>query len=371
MKEKIKEIIIDHIKKHYKDDIELLVEYSHEPTANLGLNLYFISKTPRGKELSTQYILDGVGYDLFPMTWDRLVRNAAMDSPQAYLLQDVNILYVGDDQALEKFNQLQEALDQVLSGRYGQALLNKSFEYLNESYIYLYNMDQVCQNLMDYRLEASKLVKQVAHMVAFANQTSYKGGNGSFTSIIAQSCLLEDLPRDYRKLVDRLVKGSDIKDIHEDAKELISNTRGFLEEKKMAQVQFEPFDLFFKGYYEELKKYMNYLVQAIKEDQVYKQYEIFTYMQEEIAQFLTKAESGLWYDDRQVYSQYSQAFKTTFNEDFISLLLEASQEEKLATLDAFDTHFKQVMVDHQVAILEFTDSNDLKSYLEGAVTYEV
>ena len=187
MKKQLIDIIIKKIEKEYKNDIELLVRYdikSKSVENNPGLNLYFIPKTEKANQLSFQFIIDGIGYDLFPMKWDRLLKVAAMDSPQAYLFKEAEILYVGDEEAFFRFNQLKEALDDVLDGKYGEALLNKAYEYLNESYIYLSNIQSRCKTVLDVKIEASKLLKQIANVIAFVNHDYYLGGNGSFVSII-------------------------------------------------------------------------------------------------------------------------------------------------------------------------------------------
>lgn len=106
----------------------ILVSYGNNANTigNLGIRLYFIPKNERGKKLSTQFIIEDVSYDLFPMSWERLVANAAMDSPQGYLLLDAEVVYCCDEEALNKFEKLKKSLKVVLSGEYGDALLNKA-----------------------------------------------------------------------------------------------------------------------------------------------------------------------------------------------------------------------------------------------------
>ncbi len=139
----ILEIIKNKIINEYKNDILLLVLYGNnkiEVDENQGIRFYFIPKDERGKELSTQFIVEGVSYDLFPISWERLIANAAMDSPQGYLLLDTEVVYYSDEEALNRFENMKDSLRTILSGKYDEVLVNKAYEYFNESYIYLYNI---------------------------------------------------------------------------------------------------------------------------------------------------------------------------------------------------------------------------------------
>ena len=67
---------IKKIEKEYKDDVSLLLTYgSYENgTDNLlsDVDFYFIPKTENAYKLSKTFIVEGVGFDLFPMSWERV-----------------------------------------------------------------------------------------------------------------------------------------------------------------------------------------------------------------------------------------------------------------------------------------------------------
>lgn len=68
--------VVRKIQKDYKDDISLLLTYgSYENgTANLlsDVDFYFIPKTKNAYKLCKTFIVEGVGFDLFPMSWERV-----------------------------------------------------------------------------------------------------------------------------------------------------------------------------------------------------------------------------------------------------------------------------------------------------------
>lgn len=365
MRDKILEIILNKIKKDYADDIALLVKYNikdEEKEQTPSLNLFFIPNTERGKSLSFQYIIDDIGYDLFPIQWERLIRVAAMDSPQAYLFKEAEIVYVGDEEAENRFYQLKQGLEDVLSGEYHQALLNKGHEYLNDSYIYVNNMANRCRTLIDFRIESSKLLNQLAHVIAFVNKGYYLGGHGSTVSVIESSKQMGQLPNDYCQLVDSIVFGQDSDTILENSNTLLNNTRNLLQSLREAHIQKEPFQLFFKGYFEELKKYTVQFKYAIENDRYLKQFELASYLHEEVSQFLMKSQEGIWYDDRNVYDEYCKCFNDYFNVDFMDLIANQKKEELLIQLIRFESTFVELLEKHHIELATFKDINSFEHH---------
>ncbi len=67
------------------------------------------------------------------MQWDRLIATASMDSPEWYLFNETEVVYCGDEKALERFENLKKGLEKVLKGDSHELRLNKAYEYFNES----------------------------------------------------------------------------------------------------------------------------------------------------------------------------------------------------------------------------------------------
>lgn len=364
---KLIQLITKKIKDDYKEDIALLIRYDIITEANQsnGLKLYFIPKTEKAMKLSTQYILEGIGYDIFPIKWDRLVRVAAMDSPEAYLLKESEVLYVGDENALSRFKQLKDSLEEILDGTYGEALLNKAFQYLNESYIYLFNIKNYCLSSIDVRIEASKLLKQVSNIVAFINSDYFKGGNGSDISIIKTSFKMNKLPKDYKLLVDIIIHHDDMNLVKTSMSELVNNTRTLLQSLRQSYVQREPFETFFVGYYEEMQKYIIQFRAAILNGNSYKQFEIASYLHEEVSQFLTKTKDGIWFDDRNVYHEYSHHFESLFELDFMKLIALKDIDQLLTGLDHFDNTFLDLLKKENIKLNRFEDFDSFSEYFNN------
>ncbi|MEG0775383.1 hypothetical protein [Clostridium sp.] len=359
---KILEIIKNKIINDYKNDISLLILYGNDmmdTDENLGIRFYFIPKNERGKNLSTQFIVEGVSYDLFPMSWERLIANAAMDSPQGYLLLGTEIVYYSDDEVLNRFENMKDSLRTILSGKYDEVLVNKAYEYFNESYIYLYNMYKYNKSMSSVRLEAGKLLNKIANAMGFVNREYYKNGNGS---VLGDSLKLERLPKDYKALVDDIVFSTSSEEIYLKSLSLVENTRELLLDMKKENKQTELFETLFTGYYEELKKSLNKCNIAVSQKNYYKLFELFSYIQEEVGQFLAKVEEGIWYDDRNAYVEYGKYFNNIFGLDLLELTSKKDDEKILMAIDKFEKELISLVRKNQVKLLDFKSIEEFEIY---------
>lgn len=95
--EKVLELFIDKIKRDYAEDVAFLAimgSYArgthHERS---DLDLFFLPLTPRGESLGFTFILDGIGYDLWPISLSRLQNIANHKEPLASILAEAKIKY--------------------------------------------------------------------------------------------------------------------------------------------------------------------------------------------------------------------------------------------------------------------------------------
>lgn len=361
---RILEIVKNKIVNEYKNDILLLVVYGNkqeDTDENSGVRFYFIPKNERGKMLSTQFIVEGVSYDLFPMSWERLIANAAMDSPQGYLLLDTEVVYYSDEEVINRFENLKNSLNGVLSGQYEEALINKAYEYFNESYIYLYNMDKYNDSMSSVRLEAGKLLNKIANAIGFANKEYYKNGNGS---VLRDSLKLARLPKDYKALVNTIIFSPSSEEIYLKSLRLVENTRELLLDMKKENKQIELFETIFTGYYEELKKSINKCKSAVSKKDYYKLFELFSYMQEEVGQFIAKVEEGVWYNDRNAYVEYGKYFTDIFGLDLLELTSQKDDEQILMAIDKFEKELISLVRKNKIKLLDFKSVEEFEAYFK-------
>jgi len=102
--------VIKYVKKFYSDDIDMIVAYGsfvrgdmHEKS---DVDLFFIPATENGFLASFQVIIEDVGYDFFPVSWERLKQIARYEDPLTSLLVEGQIIYHRNDKVFNQFEEL-------------------------------------------------------------------------------------------------------------------------------------------------------------------------------------------------------------------------------------------------------------------------
>ena len=126
----LQEWAIQKIKTEYPEDIALLVAVEGASVNNDGHGEafdYFVPATERGNELSQTFILNGVGKDLYPRSWERMERTADLEDLATICLGNAKIVYSRTKEDEERFEKIRKRLFQNLADShfvYGKALEN-------------------------------------------------------------------------------------------------------------------------------------------------------------------------------------------------------------------------------------------------------
>ena len=81
------------------------------------VDCYFIPKTDRGRAFGLDFILAGVGYDIFPLSWERLQGIAHLQEPLVPLVGDAVLLYSDSQEDTDRFQALQRELAACLADK--------------------------------------------------------------------------------------------------------------------------------------------------------------------------------------------------------------------------------------------------------------
>lgn len=175
--DKIINWIINRAEKDYAEDIALILLYGSyvNGTANAksDVDCYFIPRTEKGYQFSADFIIQGVGYDIFPMNWERVEGIADLKEILIPCVGDVKVLYYHSMEELERFKNLQRRLqDNLNDPGYTQRIAKERFEYACTLYSKLRN----CNKLMEARLFAGNIIMTLADAVAVYNQDYFHFG---------------------------------------------------------------------------------------------------------------------------------------------------------------------------------------------------
>lgn len=208
------------VNRDYIGKVSLVCLYGSHINGTAGemsdVDCYFIPKTEDGLTLARTFLLEGVGYDIFPMTWQRLERIAALEDSHQPLVGDVQVLYADSPEDLSRLQDLQRQLREHLADPVyrQQAAENRWLQGRAGAKLPLDSW-----TLRDSRLHAGGLLMDLAEKLAFSRGQYYHYGlKRQFSDLLA----LDGLPPELEKRYLAVLQASDPSSMREACGALLS-----------------------------------------------------------------------------------------------------------------------------------------------------
>lgn len=256
-------ILIDKIKRDYKDDVAVVVmmgSHLYSETHRLSdLDMYFVVNTPRGYELGRTFIIEGIGFDFWPISWERMERIANHDERITAIITEGQVLYYGSDADLARFNALK---DKALDTSDVRKFIGKAQNVLNNAYKPYFELEK-CEDLISARKKAISIAFSVTNAIALLNKNTVKRGRGKLKGELLSMPLL---PQNFEKNYDVLFESADICEIKAAMKALIEATSNLVGETRDNYDASNPETVKEKlaGFYEELINFYNKITHGIE-----------------------------------------------------------------------------------------------------------
>ena len=121
---------IQKIETEYKDDVALLIGQvggCKIPTDEQNMIFdFFIPSTERGFQMANTFMIEEMGYDLFPISWDRLEGIANIEEPRMiFAFAKGEVIYARTEEDRKRFETIKEQMFERLQDKvlmYGKAL---------------------------------------------------------------------------------------------------------------------------------------------------------------------------------------------------------------------------------------------------------
>lgn len=231
--------IINKIEKEYKDDVALLIGIKGHSTDGDGHGEcfdFFVPTTERANELAETFIIDGIGHDLYPRSWERLENSVNLDD-MALLLDKAIVLYARSQEDVERFEDCKKRMIQNLNKDafvYGKAL-----EYMDKA-LDIYRTMIFEEKLYRVRSEADCIHECLSKAVAFLNHTYTESAiysenqayNGEDENRMYFCPQMKIVPDGFFANARKLLEAQNVDEIKETVLNLLKTTRSFILERK-------------------------------------------------------------------------------------------------------------------------------------------
>ena len=212
------------IESEFADDVCLLLEHKSlklEKDIDSVVFGFYIPATNRANGLATTFIIDGIGHDLFPMSWESVESMADVKHYNTTCLGDAKILWARSDEDRQRFVSLQARLQANLQNpQYMIGCAKKWLETATEVYRETLFEDRLCK----IRENAGYICDLLSIAVAFANLRYFVHGQ---TNQLQEFSGMKKLPKDFVELYRNIIMQQNPDTQKHLCHRLITNTKEF------------------------------------------------------------------------------------------------------------------------------------------------
>ena len=220
---------IEKINTEYKGEVSLLLGHDtlrlEEDKGESAIS-FFIPETEHAYGLSKTFIINGIGYDLFPISWSRMESFAEIKEYNTTCLADAKILYAKDGTARKRFELLQNKLKENLKD--SEFMYKKALEHLNVA-MQIYQTMMFEDSLCQIRKASGFIIDYLSIAVADLNHAYFK--NSQLYQMDDLS-MMKEVPVNFIKLYERVIYEIDADELKKLCYEIINTTRQFIKKKK-------------------------------------------------------------------------------------------------------------------------------------------
>lgn len=227
--EKLLDWLINKIKTEYKDDVSLVVGNDLlrlDQDKNGSYFNYFIPANEKAYTLAKTFIIDGIGYDLYPRSWQSIENSANLDDYNPTCLSNVEILYCRNKEDKQRFLDMQTKMRENLANP--GFMFKKALEKLNVA-MEIYQTMMFEDNTGKVRMAAGFIADYLSVAVAFTNQTYFKY---SQIDQMAELSSMKEIPYNFLQYYKGIINADTVDELKKLSHEIILNTRRFLSSRK-------------------------------------------------------------------------------------------------------------------------------------------
>jgi predicted nucleotidyltransferase len=335
--------IVERIETTYAEDISLLICYGSYVTGSYGersdIDFFFVPKTERGYQLGLQFILDDIGYDLWPVSWERLAKISNLEEQIASILMDGEVLFASSEDDLLKLEDLQGSLQKNLKE---EAVARKmSLKYLDRAKTEYFDMQS--SEGSDLLVDAIQIAETLLFAIAILNGTYTRKG---LKRLAAEFHGFSIKPAGFLETYRRLMRTNRKAEVQHLVHDLIVGTEEVW--KARFEGQPEPADSSdLAGFYEEFKSTYNKLLLACEE----KNYENAWY-----AAFMVDRETTSFLARFTGPGIFPAMLEEVFSNDYETLRAKCMEHER---------KLLELLKKNQVNINIYRDMDEFRKYLLG------
>ena len=189
------------------------------------LDFLIIKNSDEADKISTSFILDDIGYDIYTHSWDDLKKISRYENPYVAKLKQLDIIYTRNNGVNEKYKELQADLnDNMNNEELIKKNISKNFSKILDNYNDILN----CENISNAYKILGSFMYNLENVLYLLNGKYVEHGTKNIPVEIAK---MNNVPRDVVNIYLKLPECSSINEIIDKMFEIEKSLETFLKDK--------------------------------------------------------------------------------------------------------------------------------------------
>ncbi|MBU1746889.1 MAG: nucleotidyltransferase domain-containing protein [Chloroflexi bacterium] len=367
----IAEILVAHAVQAHRGDIAIIAYYGSyakgtaSPTSDLDL-FYIPTEAGRAGSLCCQFIIDGLPYDFWPVSWEfaESIANARSGRPwavSASLIADAQVLYHRSPEELDRFLALQARIAELTQPACRAEMVERALDAFKDTLFQLGQMRCAAPDDVAGVLWAGQqFVNSAINCLALVNQTYFSKGWGANWPEVLR---LAHRPDRLEELVEAILLSPDVDGILAAADRLAGDVRGILRTAQAALAEpGRPPDVFADFYFFVFEYRGKVLAACEREDVMVARCAAFQ-LQQEICQLMNKVDPGFYGTDWNLLGEYNGGYAQAGFPDLTEPAVQGDLVELARRVRRLDEGVRAWFERHSIALNILASEADLRRFL--------
>jgi hypothetical protein len=335
------------------------------PTSDL--DIFYIPDEGKAGSLCSQFIIDGLPYDFWPVSW-RLaedIANARGERPWAVaasLIADAEVLYHRSQRDLDRFCALKARITELTRPESRKMMVERALDEFRNTLFQLGQMRFAAagDDVAGMRWAGRKFVNSAISCLALVNQTYFSEGWGANLS---QVLALPQKPDDLEDLIRAIIVPRDTGRSLSEADRLAKEVRSILRTAQASLAESAEAQDVFADFYFFVFEYKHKVLSACeRRDAVAAGYAAFQ-LQEQICLLMNKVENGFYGADFNLLGEYIGGYEKTGFPDLLESASRGDLVELARQVQRLDERVREWFGSHSIELNILASEAELRRFL--------
>lgn len=363
---------VSQVQKAYAQDVAIVAYYGSYALGTASersdLDLYYIPETEKAAALYRSFIVNGVPFEFWPVSWalaEKIASGKHRWSVAPSILVNAHVLYARSEADLTRFDALKAQIMHLQKPENKSVLVAQAWDVFQTASFHLETLRRACacQDVLGARWIGCQLVNAVLDCLALVNQTFFvRDWTSDFESIRH----LHHKPAQTIELIEVITTSKNVVQIQLNAEDLLMLTRDILVCEQCENKKSVSLAEALGGYYAAIQEYTNKINSACEQRNLIKAGYWASQMQTELALMLAQVNTHTGWSRVNFYSEYG-AYLNSLGWPNLAQAIETQDFEYIAKqARGFAKKAEYYLIAHSVPLNEFKTLEEAEAYLCGA-----